>query len=120
MKARASNLMVVDFVDEDIDGAASPTLVLVEGPAGLLEPHFLDELVGALNERLNVFRCAHSAMAVMDLSAHDSGSAPPWATRAGTAAHSRIKGIRNRERLCFIVCPFSHISKTRTTRETKP
>ena len=49
------------FGDEDIDWAAFPTLVLVEGPAGLLKSHFLDELVGALNERLNVLRCAHGA-----------------------------------------------------------
>ena len=46
---------------EDIDRAAFPTLVLVEGPPGLLKAHFLDELVGALNEGLNVFRCMDGA-----------------------------------------------------------
>ena len=52
-----------------------------------------------------------TALAVTERSAHDSGSAAPWATRAGSAAHSRIKGTRNRERLCFIIYPFSHIPK---------
>ena len=36
-----------------------PERFLVKGPPGLLEPDLLDELVGATNERLNVFRCAH-------------------------------------------------------------
>ena len=47
------------FVDEDIGRAAFPTLVFVKGPAGLLKAHFLDELVGALNERFNAFRGAN-------------------------------------------------------------
>ena len=33
----------------------------MEGPVGLLKAYVLDELVGALNERLNVLRCAYSA-----------------------------------------------------------
>ena len=37
------------------------TLVLVKGPAGLLKAHFLDELVGALNERFNALRGANGA-----------------------------------------------------------
>ena len=49
------------FVDEDIGRAAFPTLVLVEGPAGLFKPHFLDILIGALNERFNAFRGANGA-----------------------------------------------------------
>ena len=49
------------FVDEDIGWAASPTLVRMEGPAGLLKAYFLDELVGALNKRLNIPRCEQSA-----------------------------------------------------------
>ena len=49
------------FVDEDIDGADPPTLVFVEGPARFFKPYFLDELVSALNKRLNVIRCTHSA-----------------------------------------------------------
>ena len=38
-----------------------PARGLVKGPLGLLEADLLDELVGALNERLNVLRCAHRA-----------------------------------------------------------
>ena len=49
------------FVDEDIGRSAFPTLVLVKGPAGLLKAHFLDELVGALNERFNALRGANGA-----------------------------------------------------------
>ena len=45
-----------------------------------------------------------------------SGSAASWATRAGSAAHSRIKGTRNREKLCFIIYPFSHIPKNKTSK----
>ena len=47
------------FGDEDIDWAALPTRILVEGPAGLLQTFLLGELVGALNENSNVFLCAH-------------------------------------------------------------
>ena len=37
---------------------------------------------------------------------------PPWATRVGVAAQSRIEEIRDEEKLCFIVCPiFSHPPK---------
>ena len=49
------------FVDEDIGRAAFPTLVLVEGPPGLLGPDLPDEFVGALNERFNAFRGANGA-----------------------------------------------------------
>ena len=49
------------FVDEDIGRAALPSLVLVKGPAGLLEAYFLDELVGALDKGLDVTRGAHGA-----------------------------------------------------------
>ena len=48
-----------NFGDGDIDRAASPTLVLVESPPGLLKAHFLDELVGTLNERLDILPCVH-------------------------------------------------------------
>ena len=41
--------------------SASPTFVLVEGPPGLLKAHFLDKLVGALNEGLNILRCTHTS-----------------------------------------------------------
>ena len=44
---------------EDIDRAAFPTLVLVEGLPGLLKAHLLDELVGALNQGLDILLCAH-------------------------------------------------------------
>ena len=50
-----------NFGNGNIGWAASPPRVLVEGPAGRLKAHFLDELVGALNERLNILLCAHSA-----------------------------------------------------------
>ena len=64
------------FGDEDIEGPAFPTLVLVEGPVGLLKPHFLDKLVGALNERFTSSGVC-TALAVTERSAHDSGSAAP-------------------------------------------
>ena len=47
------------FGDEHIDRAAFPTLVFVEGAAGLLQTHFLGVLVGALHERLDVLCRAH-------------------------------------------------------------
>ena len=47
------------FGDENIKLAAVPTLVLVKGPACLIKALFLDILVGALNERLNVLRGSH-------------------------------------------------------------
>ena len=57
---RSSDVGVGDyFVDEDIDRAVSPTRVFVEGPPGRRKAHFLDELVGALNEGLNILLCAH-------------------------------------------------------------
>ena len=37
----------------------SPTRVFVEGLPGLHNAHFLDELVGALNEGLDILLCAH-------------------------------------------------------------
>ena len=49
------------FNHEYVGWAAFPTLVLVKGPAGLLKAHFLDELIGALNERFNAFRGANGA-----------------------------------------------------------
>ena len=49
------------FGDENIDLAASPARLLVKGSPGLFKPHFLDELVGALNERFNAFRGANGA-----------------------------------------------------------
>ena len=45
-----------DLGDEDIGRAALPSFVLVEGPAGLLEAHLLDELIGALSQGLGVLR----------------------------------------------------------------
>ena len=59
MNARAMSVSAIYFVDEDIDWTAFPTIVLVEGPPGLLKAHFLDELVGALNEGLDILLCAH-------------------------------------------------------------
>ena len=40
--------------DDDVDFGASPAGILMERPPGFLEAHFLDVLVGTLNERLNV------------------------------------------------------------------
>ena len=57
---RSSDVGVGDyFVDEDIDRAVSPTRVFVEGLPGRRKAHFLDELVGALNEGLDILLCAH-------------------------------------------------------------
>ena len=50
-----------DFGNGNIGWAASPPRVLVEGPAGRLKAHFLNELIGALNEGLNVLCCADGA-----------------------------------------------------------
>ena len=47
------------FVDKDVERTASPTLVFVEGSPGFFKAHFLDVLVGALNECLNVRCRAH-------------------------------------------------------------
>ena len=49
------------FRNENIDRAAFPTCILVEGPPGLSKAHFLDVLVGALNEGLDILLCAHGA-----------------------------------------------------------
>ena len=42
------------FGHKDIDWTASPSLVFVEGAVGLIKTHFVNELIGALNERLDV------------------------------------------------------------------
>ena len=49
------------FGNEDIDGAALPTFVLVERPPGFLQSHLHGVLVGALNEGANVFAGAYGA-----------------------------------------------------------
>ena len=50
-----------DFGDEDVGRPALPTLLLVKGPVGLLEPHLLHKLIGALRQRPGVLRRPNGA-----------------------------------------------------------